>query len=93
LIDILLSGSPETVDYQLKQLFGNAKVYSEDDPNGKENQYFSLQPHLNHKDLEKIDISMDNASKENMEALVDFAKKYVTQTHIDSEINNIIDKL
>lgn len=65
IIDIMMSGVAETVDYQLKQIY---------DAVSKPNQYLRISP-----DLGNASPKMDNASMENLKALkqagIDNAKK------------------
>jgi uncharacterized protein len=57
-LDIMMSGVSETVDFQLQQLFKSA---------GCSSQYLRLQ--LDFKDFPGVDSEMDNASQSNMSAL------------------------
>ncbi len=79
LIDILMSGNSETVNYQLKQLFGTIKPATKAD-------YYRLEP-----EREMADSSMDNASKKNMELLREAGMRYVTD-HLD-ELEKIVNLL
>ncbi len=54
-VDMMMSGSTETIDFQLEQIFASEDVSS---------QYVRIEPNTGSSDL-----SMDNASKENLEAL------------------------
>ena len=78
LIDIMMSASSETVNYQLQVLFKNI-----DCPNN----YFRIQP-----DLETADGDMSNASNRNIKALINDAKKYISENQIqlDAVIKAII---
>ncbi|MEI8186260.1 MAG: patatin-like phospholipase family protein [Chlorobiaceae bacterium] len=71
-LDIMMSGVSETVDYQMRQLFTSA---------GSPDQYQRLQ--LDLKQYTDVDSSMDNASEKNMRALEnagkDLAKKSDSQ--------------
>ncbi len=58
ILDILMSGVSDTVDYQLNMLFSSA---------GCANQYLRLQ--LNLEEFPDVDTAMDNASEKNMRAL------------------------
>ncbi|NOX86506.1 MAG: patatin [Chlorobi bacterium] len=66
IIDIMMSGVSQTVDYQLKQIY---------DAVGRPKQYLRISP-----DLGDADTKMDNASMKNLKALkqagIDNAKKY-----------------
>jgi patatin-like phospholipase/acyl hydrolase len=57
-LDIMMSGVAETVDYQLKKLFESADCAT---------QYLRLQVDL--QDFSNVDSAMDNASEDNMNAL------------------------
>jgi len=57
-LDILMSGVSETVDYQLKTMFASAN---------SSNQYLRIQVDL--ETCPDVDSRMDNASEENMRAL------------------------
>lgn len=63
-LDILMSGAAETVDYQMQALFTAA---------GCASQYLRLQANL--ADFPDVDSAMDNASEENMSALEDAGNK------------------
>ena len=63
LLGILFGGVSETVDYQLQTLFTSA---------GSASQYLRLQVDLRNSD---VDSAMDNASKENLQALVNVGTK------------------
>ena len=65
LIDILMSGNAETVSYQLNQMFKNI-------PSENNRDYYRLEPSRGTADAE-----MDNASKENMQALEESGKLFV----------------
>lgn len=79
LIDILMSGNSETVHYQLKQMFRAV------DP-ANEKYYFRLEP-----TVETARSAMDLATPENMLALEEAGKTYVSN-HVD-KLNQIIDLL
>jgi patatin-like phospholipase/acyl hydrolase len=66
-IDIMMSASSETVDYQLQQLFDICQDPA--DPN-----YYRLSP-----DLFGADSAMDNVKPENIEALHQAGLQYVTR--------------
>ena len=78
IIDIMMSGVSETVDYQLKQIFDAVE---------KPKQYLRVTP----ESLGKANSDMDDASDKNLKALKkvgnDTAKKY------DRELNRIVDLL
>ena len=67
LIDILMSGNSETVHYELNQLFGTFEP-----SNG--GTYFRLEP-----TVETADSSMDLATPENMKALEEAGKVFITR--------------
>jgi len=70
LIDILMSGNAETVDYQLKQMFDT--IVSPDQPD-----YYRLEPKR-----EPADAAMDNASAVNMGALQEAGMRFVSENDI-----------
>lgn len=55
LVDIMMSGSSETVDYQLKHIFDSENV---------KNQYVRIEPNMG-----AADVDMDNARPDNLQAL------------------------
>jgi len=67
LIDILMSGNSETVNYQLKQMFGTIKPPEKPD-------YYRLEP-----DREPADSAMDNATPKNMNALKEAGLRFVSE--------------
>jgi uncharacterized protein len=67
LIDILMSGNSETVDYQLRQLFGTISPPDQND-------YYRLQPKR-----EPAESSMDNATPKNMGALKEAGMRFVSE--------------
>jgi uncharacterized protein len=79
LIDILMSGNSETVHYELKQMFGAA------DPANLAN-YFRLEPTVG-----TAESAMDLATTENMEALEEAGKTFVTNN--TEQIDKIVDLL
>jgi patatin-like phospholipase/acyl hydrolase len=81
ILEILMSGNSETVDYHLKQIF-DAAYGSEN------NDYYRLEPKVLTADNE-----MDNASKENMTDLRNDALTFVSNEDIDQELNEIAEKL
>lgn len=64
LIDILMSGNQDTVDFQLREIFNSDEVLSMTNPTDPDNQYFRIEPILGTASSE-----MDNASPENLAAL------------------------
>jgi len=79
LIDILMSGNSETVHYELLQLFGAV-----DPENGR--YYFRLEPTVG-----TAGNAMDLATPENMNALEEAAKTFVTDN--ENQLDKIIDLL
>ena len=79
-IDILMSGNSETVDYQLRQLFNTVIPPNEPD-------YYRLEPKR-----EPADSAMDNASAENMSALHEAGMRFVSdnQDKLDHIVNLLI---
>ena len=57
-LDVMMSGASETVDYQMRKLFNSA---------GYPDQYLRLQ--LDFQDFSDVDSAMDNATEKNMRAL------------------------
>lgn len=79
IINILMSGNSETVDYELSLLFG---AHRTDDTKN----YYRLKPSLG---TAKSD--MDLASKANMRALQEAGKRYITENQ--DELEKIVDLL
>ena len=79
LIDILMSGNSETVHYELNQLFGTFEP-------SKGGTYFRLEP-----TVETADSSMDLATPENMKALEEAGKVFITKNA--SLLDRIVDIL
>ena len=65
LIDIMMSANSETVNYQLKKIFANT---------GSSKHFFRLQT-----ELIKADPSMDNATDQNIKALVEDAEFFISK--------------
>lgn len=78
-IDIMMSGNSETVNYQLKQIYDTQPIDQKGD-------YHRLDPELG-----LADPQMDNASPKNMEALRQAAKAFIVQNK--DEIDTIVKKL
>lgn len=77
-IDIMMSGAAETTHYHMLKMFA---------ANGNQANYTRIQPaHLKH-----ADPSMDNATKENMQALVEVGIK--TSEDCNDELDRIVDVL
>lgn len=79
IIDILMSGNSETVDYELNQMFGAV------DPKNIAN-YFRLEP-----TVETAKSAMDLATPENMHALEEAGKTFVTN-NVD-QLDKIVELL
>jgi len=79
LIDILMSGNSETVHYELHQLFGAV------DPENSR-YYFRLEPTVG-----TADSAMDLATAENMNALEEAAKTFVTDN--ENQLDKIVELL
>ncbi|UBZ07289.1 patatin-like phospholipase family protein [Salegentibacter mishustinae] len=79
LIDIMMSGNSETVDYQLKKIYETLQPADSLD-------YHRIQPELIH-----ADSAMDNARKENILALHEDGLNTVTENK--EELDLIVDKL
>jgi len=79
IIDIMMSGNSETVDFQLKQIFETT--------NSPDN-YIRIQP-----DLYNANSDMDDASKENLNALKNAGLKYIedNKEHLDSIVDKLIE--
>lgn len=78
LIDIMMSGVADTVDYQLKQIF---------DASGVAEQYFRINVEM----PIDVDPAMDNASEKNMEALKRLGTE-LAQNH-DEQLDKIVELL
>ncbi len=76
LIDILMAGNSETVDYQLRQMFKTIKPPDQPD-------YYRLEPKR-----EPADSAMDNASPENMGHLREAGLRYVSDNA--DQLENIV---
>ncbi len=79
IIDIMMSGNSETVNYQLKQIYNTQLAADKED-------YHRLDPEIGLADPE-----MDNADPKNMEALRQAAKAFIVENK--DEIDTIIKKL
>lgn len=77
IIDIMMSGNTETVDYQLRALFGATD-------NGQ--SYFRIEPSVHNASPE-----MDDASPDNLERLKDAGLKYVADN--SEQLEEIVTKL
>lgn len=78
LIDIMMSGVADTVDFQLAQLFDAAEV---------KNQYLRINTEL----PTDVNTAMDDASKENMQALKELGIE-VAQNY-DEQLETLVDQL
>lgn len=79
LIDILMSGNSETVNYQLQKMFGTISPPDQAD-------YYRLEP-----DREPADSAMDNASPANMKALKEAGMRFVADN--EAYLEKIVDLL
>jgi len=79
LIDIMMSGNSETVDYQLRKIYDTL-----DAPNN--NDYYRIQPLL-----QNGDSAMDNADLDNLNALHEDGLASVV--HYKKQLDEIVDKL
>lgn len=79
LIDIMMSGNSETVDYELKQMYSTLDAKDEAD-------YYRIQP-----TLYTADDALDNATPKNLEALRKDGLANVEQ--FQKALNEIVDKL
>lgn len=79
LIDIMMSGNAETVDYQLKQIFGTLKPKDNAD-------YYRIEPIL-----DKADPEMDNAEQENLDKL--YAAGQASVALYKDQLDDIVTKL
>ncbi len=78
ILDILFSAGPETVDFQLKQIF---------EANNKISQYFRIKSAL----PDSINPEMDDTTDENIKALDDFGKTLAYDN--DDELERLLDML
>lgn len=78
IIDIMMSGASETTDYHLKKIFSAG---------GNEDQYIRIQPSW----MGNADLDMDNASRENLEALKEVGIE--TAQECSKEIDRIVEVL
>ena len=74
LIQIIMEGVSQTVDYQLKMVF---------DSIGKKNQYLRIDGTFGDCDIEDFDPAMDNADPENMKRLERFGRR-LAERHRDA---------
>jgi patatin-like phospholipase/acyl hydrolase len=81
IIEIMMSGNSQTVDYHLKQIFGTLDAKDQKD-------YHRLEPKII-----TADIEMDNASLENLKNLEKDALTYINLVSIDKELDSIVEKL
>jgi hypothetical protein len=79
LIDIMMNGNSETVDYELKQMFSTLDPKDEAD-------YYRIQPKIY-----TADTALDNADPKNLEALRQDGLANVEQ--FQEMLNGIVDKL
>lgn len=81
IIEIMMSGSAQTVHYHLNQIFDTLDKEDKKD-------YHRLEPKVVTADAE-----MDNASPDNLKKLKEDAEAYVADTNNDKELNIIVEKL
>jgi patatin-like phospholipase/acyl hydrolase len=81
IIEIMMSGNSQTVDYHLKQIFGTLDAKDQKD-------YHRLEPKII-----TADVEMDNASLENLKNLEKDALTYINLVSIDKELDSIVEKL
>jgi patatin-like phospholipase/acyl hydrolase len=81
IIEIMMSGNSQTVDYHLNQIFDT--LGAEDKKN-----YYRLEPKVITADSE-----MDNASVENLQKLKEDGLSYVSKSDVDKELDEIVRKL
>ncbi len=79
-LDIMMSGVSETVDFQLQMLFNSAKCPA---------QYLRLQLDLD--DFDDVDSAMDNASEDNMRALENAGQTLAQDS--DAQLNAFVSLL
>jgi patatin-like phospholipase/acyl hydrolase len=79
LIDIMMSGNSETVDYQLRQIFNTL-------PNKHKDDYYRIQPLI-----KDCDNAMDNASLDNLKAL--HQDGLTSVVHYKKQLDEIVEKL
>ena len=79
LIDIMMSGNSETVDYQLRQIFDTLKPADKGD-------YYRIQPII-----QNADTAMDNADLDNLKSLHEDGLASVV--HYKSQLDEIVEKL
>ncbi len=81
IIEIMMSGNAQTVDYHLQRMY-------ETIPEEADRDYFRLNP-----DIKTADPSMDNASPENMQRLKEDALNYISKRQVDQILDEIARKL
>ncbi|MCA9944320.1 MAG: patatin-like phospholipase family protein [Anaerolineales bacterium] len=80
LIDVMMAGVSETVDYQMQQLFT---------AHGRPDSYLRLQPTIDHDNKELAEL--DNVSPENLERLVNLGIRLADEN--ESQLDAIVEKL
>ncbi len=81
IIDIMMAGNAETVDYHLRQIFDTLSTKDKQD-------YYRLEPTLG-----KASSEMDDASKGNLDALYQAGLDFATRMDVDKKLDEIVDKL
>lgn len=81
IIEIMMSGNSQTVHYHLTQIFDTLGLDNEKD-------YHRLEPKILTADSE-----MDNASVENLRKLKEDALSYISNSDVDKELDDIVEKL
>ena len=84
LLEILMEGVSQTVDYQMKQFFNST---------GRQTQYLRIDgefgDYKNRLDIQDLNEAMDCATKENMDRLINFGQQ-VAQNNL-KELNKFVD--
>ncbi|MEM9858900.1 MAG: patatin-like phospholipase family protein [Bacteroidota bacterium] len=81
IIDIMMSGNSETVDYHLKQIYDTL-------PTSDKTDYYRLEPQLG-----TASSDMDDASVENLKALEAAGQDFVQDDENDKTLTEIVNKL
>jgi patatin-like phospholipase/acyl hydrolase len=80
-IEIMMSGNAQTVDYHLQRMY-------ETIPDEADRDYYRLNP-----EIKTADPAMDNASPENMQRLKEDALNFISTRKVDKELDLIAKKL
>ena len=81
IIEIMMSGNAQTVDYHLQRMYETIQERADRD-------YYRLNP-----EIKTADPAMDNASPENMQRLKEDALNYISDGRVDDELNRIAERL